>query len=65
MSEQKELDQDEIADSFHKDSTGVRQNRYRKNKKHIGLVRKEIWVYPELWPTIKSLIDKIQSKGKK
>lgn len=65
MPEKKDLDQDEIADSPHGDSSGVRQSRYRKNKKHIGLVRKEIWVYPELWPTIKSLIDKIQSKGKK
>ena len=57
MPDPKKLQQN---DSQGGDSIGDRQERYRKNKKTIGLVRKEIWVYPELWPEIKAIIDQFQ-----
>lgn len=61
MSDPKKTQQNDLPPS---DSAVDRQERYRNNKKNMGLIRREIWVYPELWPKIKEFIDKIQTNRK-
>lgn len=38
-----------------------RKRKERANKRVKGLVAKEIWVYPEHWPEIDTLIKKLKA----
>lgn len=43
-------------------SAAERKREQRARLKEKGLVKKEVWIYPEYWEQIKNYIDRVNNK---